>query len=199
MRGVRAQNRARGAHLDVEAFAADGARVSVEQDRDLVARGILELLDHQLAAPRGRPPVHLPQRLSLLVLAHRVEVEAGRAAQQQPPPVLRVRAALREEPVERDEPRVDEQGAARGQVDLGAREPERILDRRPRLLDGVPPPRHPLEHVGAAVHRAGTPQRGLSLAEPGELLGDDDRRRRHARLGRASSVTQTSSPSSSVP
>ena len=177
MRGVGAQNRARGAHLDVEAFAADGARVRVEQDGDLVARGILELLDHQLAAPRGRAPVHLPQRLSLLVLADGVEVEAGWAAQQQPPPVLRVGAALREEPVERDEPRVDEQRAARGQVDLDAREPERVVDRRPRLLDDVPPSRHPFEHVGAPMDRAGTPEWRLSYAEPGDLLGDDDRRR----------------------
>ncbi len=180
--GVSAQNRARGAHLDVEAFAADGARIRVEQDGDLVARGILELLDHQLAAPRSGAPVHLPQRLSLLVLTDGVEVEARWAAQQQTPPVLRVGAALREEPVECDEPRVDEQRAARGQVDLDPREPERVVDRRPRLLDDVPPPRHPFEHVGAPVQLARTPEWCLSEAEPGDLLGDDDRRRRHARL-----------------
>ena len=46
-------------------------------------------------------PVHLAQRLALLVLANRVEVEAARPAQQQPPPVLRVAARLGEERLER--------------------------------------------------------------------------------------------------
>jgi len=69
-----------------------------------------------------------------------VEVEAGWAAQQQPPPVLRVGTALRKEPVERNEPWIDEQRTAGGQVDLGPGEPERVVDRRPGLLDDVPPP-----------------------------------------------------------
>ncbi len=100
VRRVRAQDRAGGAHLDVEAVLDHGARVRVENDRDLVARRVLELLHHQLAAARRRLPVHLPERLPLLVLAHRVEVEARRATQQQPPAVLGVGAALGEEPVE---------------------------------------------------------------------------------------------------
>ena len=54
-------------------------------DDDRLARRVLELLHHQLAPPRRRRPVHAPQRLALLVLAHRVEVEAGRPPQEEPP------------------------------------------------------------------------------------------------------------------
>ena len=61
-------------------------RRSVEHDRHLLARRVLELLDHQLAAPRRRGPVHAAQRVAVLVLAHAVDVEAGRALQQQAPP-----------------------------------------------------------------------------------------------------------------
>ena len=92
--------------------------VRVEDDRDLVARRVLELLHHQLAPPRGRRPVHLPERLAPLVLAHRVQVEARRAPEQQPPAVLGVRAALGEQPVERDEARVDDERAAGGELHL---------------------------------------------------------------------------------
>ena len=69
---LREQERAGGADLDVEALAHDRARLAVEQDCDLVARRVLELLHHQLTALGRRAPVHLPQGLSLLVLAHAV-------------------------------------------------------------------------------------------------------------------------------
>ena len=97
---MRVQDRAGGAHGDLEALARAAPRVAVEQDRDLVARRVLELLHHQPSAPRGRAPVHLAERLALDVLAHAVQLEPGRPPQQQAPPVLRVRAALGEQPVE---------------------------------------------------------------------------------------------------
>ena len=81
---VRAQDRARRAHLHVEGLGDHGLLVRVEEHRDLVVGRVLELLDHQRSAPCGRPPVHLAQRLALLVLADAVQVEARGAAQQQP-------------------------------------------------------------------------------------------------------------------
>ena len=109
--------------------------------------------------------MHPAQRLALLVLADAVEVEAGRAPEQEPAAVLGVRAALGEEPVERDEPRVDEQRASRVELDVHAREPERVVDRRARLLDDVAAARHALEHVRAAVAGAGA-RRASSPASP---------------------------------
>ena len=61
-RRVRLQQRARDPHGHVEARLgrlADGApRIAVEEHDDAVARGVLELLDHELTAPRARRPVH---------------------------------------------------------------------------------------------------------------------------------------------
>src|SRR6188472_2939682 len=62
------QERARSADLHVEALPHDRLRVGVEHDCDLVARGVLQLLDHQLRPPRGRAPVNLAQRVAVLVL-----------------------------------------------------------------------------------------------------------------------------------
>ena len=75
-----------------------GARV--EHHRGLVARRVLQLLHHQLLAARGRAPVHAPQRLAVLVVAHGVQVEAGAARQQVAPDMPFGPAALREQPVE---------------------------------------------------------------------------------------------------
>ena len=58
--------------------------VAVKQYDDGVARRVLELLDHQLATPRRRRPVHAPQRLALRVLPDGVEVEPSRPPQEQP-------------------------------------------------------------------------------------------------------------------
>ncbi len=181
-------------------FPATALASRVEDDGDLVARRVFELLHHQLTAPRGRPPVHLPQRLALLVLAHRVEVEPRRTPQQQPAAVLRVRPALGEEPIERDEPRIDEQRAARDEIDLGVRQPEGVVDRRFRLLDDVASARHLLEHVGASVvarGRAGAACRrspSFAIRSVTEIEGSGTRA-----SGCASSVTQTSSPSKRWP
>ena len=50
-----------------------------------------------------------PQRLSLLVVADAVEVEADRPPQQEPPAVLGAGAAVEEEPLELDQARVDDE------------------------------------------------------------------------------------------
>src|SRR6266516_3341218 len=73
------QKRAGGTNLDVEALADDRACLTVEQDGDLIARRVLELLHHQLATLRGRAPVHLAQRLAFLVVADAMQIEAWRA------------------------------------------------------------------------------------------------------------------------
>ena len=83
----------------------------------------LFLADHDLAAAGGRGPVDAAQRLAPLVLPHAVEVESRRPAQEQPPSLRRPRPGLREEPVDVDEPRVDEDRALRGQLDLDPFEP----------------------------------------------------------------------------
>ena len=82
-----------------------------------------------------------------------------------------------------DEPRVDEERPARVELDVHAREPERVVDGRARLLDDVAAARHPFEHVGAAVAAAGAGHRRHLLAEAGDPLRDRDAGRRHPRLG----------------
>ena len=136
---LRAKNRAGRPHLDVERLPDDRAPVGVEQHRDLVVRGVLELLDHELAAAGGRPPVHLPQRLALLVLAHAVQVESGSPAQQHLSSGLRRGTAVGEEPVELDEPRVDEHRTWGGQPDLELVKAERVLDHSRGVLEDIPP------------------------------------------------------------
>jgi hypothetical protein len=88
--------------LDVERLADNGPAICIEQNRDLVVRHVLELLHHQLAPPRGRPPVHLPQRLALLVLADAVQVEPGRPPQDDVTARHR-HAQLREDALELDQ------------------------------------------------------------------------------------------------
>ena len=188
---VREQERARRAHLHVEALADDRLRVGVEHDRDLVARRVLELLDHQLRAPRGRAPVHLAQRVAVLVVAHAVQVEARRPPQQQPPPVVRAGAALREEPVELDQARVDEQRAGRLERLLDPLEAERVLDHRDRALELVAAARQPLEHVAGVPGRADRRGELAELPDPlaqrparghePALRGEPDRRPRRRR------------------
>ena len=115
----------------VRRLAHDGSRVAVQENGGLVARRVLELLHHQVPAPGRRRPVHTPKRLSLLVVAHRMEVEARRPAQQQPAPFERTRSGVGEERVEVDEAWVDEDGLAGRKRDLDPLEAERVLERRP--------------------------------------------------------------------
>src|SRR5205807_10549986 len=157
------------------ARAAGCTLVGVEENRDLVARRVLEVLDHQLAATRGGAPVHLAQRLAVLVLAHAVQLEAARAAQEQPAAVVRVRARLGEESVELDEARVDEERAAAGKLHLRPLEPERVLEERARLAERVAPARQRPQHVAAEEALVAAAERDAALAEPSHLV-DEARR-----------------------
>ena len=128
---------------------------------------------------RGRP-VHAPKRLSLLVVAHRVEVEAGRPAEEKPAPFERARPGVREERIEVDEPRVDEHGLARGQRDLDLLEAERVLEHRLRGLDRIPAARDRVEDVRATQAAVAAENDGLDLPELRDLLDDRERARGHA-------------------
>src|SRR5580765_7888112 len=97
-------------YLYLEALSHHRLRISVEENRDLVTRRVLELLDHQLAAARGRRPVHTPQGFALRIFAHAVELDAAVPAQEQSLSVMRAGAGLAEERPEAHEPRIDKQG-----------------------------------------------------------------------------------------
>ena len=102
-----------------------------------------------------------------------MEVEAGRAPEQQPPAALVVCAGLAEQPVELDEPRVDEEGAAGGEVDLLPLQPERVLEHGRRALERVAAARHPRQHVPAAEHAAAVlPDEHLDRSDPAHLVDD---------------------------
>ena len=120
---VRIEQGAGGSNLHVEALAHHRLGVCVEQHGDLVARSVLELLHHQLAAPRRRRPVHPAQRLALLVLAHAVQLEPRIAPQQQAATVVGAVARLRKERTEPDKLWIHEQRS-------------RLRQRHDRLLEG---------------------------------------------------------------
>ena len=107
--GVGLQQRARNPHSRVEARVrrvADGVpRVAVEDHDHTVVGRVLELLHHELPASRARRPVHAPERLTLLVLAHGVEVEACGSTQENSASVPRRAPGIREQPVERRQAR----------------------------------------------------------------------------------------------
>ena len=108
---VRIEERTGRAYLHLEALSHDRLRISVEENRDLVTWRVLELLDHQLAAARGRRPVHTAQGFALRVFAHAVQLDAAVPAQEQSLSVMRAGAGLAEERPEVHEPRIDEQSA----------------------------------------------------------------------------------------
>ena len=175
------QDRSRGAHGDLEVLALDA--VAVEQHRDLVARRVLELLHHKAPALRGRAPVHLPQRLAVHVLADAVQLVARRTPQEEPSAVLCVGAALREQPLERDEPRVDDERLRLALHELRPRETERILHGEPHGVERVAATGHRPQLVAARKALALHPmQLHPSLAEPARpLVRDEGRRRDRAR------------------
>ena len=148
-----------------------GPRVAVEQDRDLVARRVLELLHHQLPAARGRRPVHLaaatrPPRTRARCAA-RSPSGAGAAAGA----VARAWRRFGEEPLELDEPRVDEQRACVRQRHAACSSAERVLDRA----------RSPLERVAAARHRRAARS---AAQEPAVAVAARSGARRAARTAR---------------
>ena len=108
--------------------------------------------------------MHLAQRLAVLVLAHAVQLEAARPAEQQPAAVEEVGARLGEDAVELDETRVDENRPAGSELDLGALETERILDHRARLRVRVPAARERAQDVARPQPVTVTVERRLPLA-----------------------------------
>ena len=181
---MRLEDRAGRPDRDLEALAGDGALVSVEKHGHLVARCILELLDHQLAAPGGRAPVHLAERVAPHVVANAVQLEARRPLQEHAPALLRVRAALGKELLERDEPRVDDERLRLALDDLRPRERERVLDRETHRIEGVPASWDPGELIpGRAIAAPGRRELDAALTEPAGALIGDERRRRHGRCG----------------
>ncbi len=77
----------------------------------------------------------------MLVVPHRVKVEAGGAPEQKPLPGMGERACVREQAPQLDEPRVDEQRAGPGQLDDRALKPERVADLQADVLEDVAPSR----------------------------------------------------------
>src|SRR4029078_2317755 len=128
------------------------------------------LLDHELAALCGCPPVHLAQRLALLVLADRVQVEAGRSPQEHAPTGLGRTARLREDAIELDEAREDEERRLRTPQLLGARERERILEDRAHGLEAVPAAAHRREDVADEERHASPVQLHAAVAETRDSL-----------------------------
>ncbi len=102
-----------------------------------------------MAAPRRRRPVHAPERFALLVVTNRMEVEAGRPAEEQAPALEGAGAGVREERVEVDEARVDEDGVARWQRDLDLLETEGVFEEGLRRLDRIAAARNRIEDVPA--------------------------------------------------
>jgi len=95
----------------VEALAHCSAAYA--EETAISSERVLELLHHQLAPPRRPTASGLPQRLALLVLAHAVEVESGRALQEQPAPSCAC-APDSEKRGRPHEPRVHEQRSGAG-------------------------------------------------------------------------------------
>jgi hypothetical protein len=179
---MRLEDGARSAHGELEArvgrLAHDHAAVGVQEDGGLVAGRVLELLHHQLPALGGGRPVDAAQRLALLVLPDAVQVEPGRPAHEQAPPFGRARPGLREEAVEVDEARVDEDRRAGRKVDGHALEAERVLDHDLGLLHRVAAARHAPQRVATAEAAVTADERRLALAQPGDALAQDERARR---------------------
>ena len=81
-------------------------RRGIEQHEQLLARVILDLADGEAAAPRGRAPVHAPQRLPDLVIAHARELVA-RARAERVARTVPERERTRALSAELHEPRLD--------------------------------------------------------------------------------------------
>ena len=113
-----------------------------------------------------------------------MHVEARRPAKQEPPAVVRARAALREEHVELDDPREHEQRALLCQRNAALLDPERILHERVCLVERVAATWNRPEHVAAAQEPAVPVQRDPAFPESREPLDDAHRRQpeRAARL-----------------
>src|SRR5262249_29196089 len=144
---------------------------------------------HQLAAARGRRPMHAPQRLPLLVLAHAMELEAHRPAQQKAATVVRARSSVEEGPLELDEIGIDDERLIllKGELRLG--QTERTGDREAHSLEAVPPAWHRGELVPARRNAPPAAAKlDVVLAEPADALPGDDARQRSCRVPRQPEV-----------
>ena len=90
------------------------------------------------------------ERLPLYVFADGVEIEAARAAHQQPPALLDARPGLREQRIEADEPRKHEQRTRGVELDLLSLEPERVVDRNHQRDERVAAARDAADDIVAA-------------------------------------------------
>ena len=174
---MRLQDRSGNANGRVEARVGGGAddphRVAVEEDDHPVVRRVLELLDHELSATGARRPVHAAQRLALLVLADRVEVESGGTPQEQPPSVAADDAGVAEEAVERDEPGPDdERRPLERDRRLDGREAEEIADHDLSCIDRMDPARHAPEVELGREDAPMAPKAQRPRSEPADLQLD---------------------------
>ena len=166
----------RGTDGVVEARGAarprDRRGVDVEDDRDALARCILEFPHHQLAAPGGRRPVDGTEGLSLDVFADAVGLEPARTTNERPPAAVAPRARVGEERVELRDPRTDGDERGRLPLDDRAAETERVARDQTSLVESVAPARHCVERdVRAAVPGDGRRPR----AERAKALLPDER------------------------
>ena len=171
-----------GAHGELEArvgrLADDHARVGVQEHGGLVARRVLELLDHQLPALGGGRPVDATQRLPLLVLAGRCAGRSpnGRRMRSRRPSGVRAPDSenRRSSSTRRGYTRI---AAPVGSATRHALEAEGILDDDLGLLHGVAAARHAAQRVAAAEPPVPAYERGFALAEPRDALPQDERAR----------------------
>ena len=136
-----------------------------------------------VAAARGGRPVDTPQRLSLLVVADAVELEADRPPQQEPPPVLGAGATVEEEALEVGEAGVDDERLLLLQRQRRLGEAERVCDRQADRREAMTPARHVAEPVGAHMATASLrPQLELLFPQAPDPLMGHDLRKRHSGL-----------------
>jgi hypothetical protein len=111
-----------------------------------------------------------------------VQVESCRAAEQEPQAFECARAALGEERLELDEPRIDKERFARRERDVDPLEGKRVLEHELGRLDRIAAPRHVLEDVAAADAPVPPPERCLELAQLRDPLDERHAARWHIAL-----------------
>src|ERR671923_841353 len=185
--GMRPEQRSGGANLSVEARLARRPRsvslLRVEDDDDLVARRILQLLDHELLPAGGRRPVDAAERLAALVLPDAVELEARGPPQEDATRTPRAQPAFGEQRLQADEPWIDEQRRRVGQRLDDARQPERILDDGTGAREAVAAARNPDEPVDGAQEAPVPADDHLAATESARLLLEHGTRRHQAAVG----------------
>ena len=113
----------------------------------------------------------------MLIVADAVQVEAAHPPQQQSTSLVRCAAELREELLELDEARIDQERRRRPQPVLRVGEAERILEDRAGPGELVQPARNGFEQVARAQPAAVGVQRHPLFAESSRNLDDLERAR----------------------